>query len=112
MSSELLNLVLVKLYDRSARVEVTQGNIDQLRRLCTELGFSELDEQLREFQADDQDTSLEEVLLLKQRIARQDKLLAETRRQLNNLLSWKRKSESLEQRPVPVVCAYKGCPHH
>ena len=51
VSQEVLNAFVGRLYDDSARVEVTEDNFEQLKNLCDELGFSKLDGDLKAFTA-------------------------------------------------------------
>ena len=50
-SSRSLTNFLDRVYDESAKVEITEDNFDDLRHLAQELGFSGLDSELREFEA-------------------------------------------------------------
>ena len=42
--------LVAKIYDGSARITITHENAGQMRALCSELGFSGLDEELQEFE--------------------------------------------------------------
>ena len=48
-NSGTVNLVLGRVYDDNEIVDVNEDNIEELRGLCQELGFSGLDEELRRF---------------------------------------------------------------
>lgn len=90
-STGLVNLVLGRVYDESAHVSITKDNFNELKSLCQELGFTGLDTELREFEAERQfqgqtrDDIIREVVSRNERIARHDKLLLEVQRQLSAL---------------------------
>ena len=90
-STGLVNLVLSRVYDESAHVTITKDNFNDLKNLCRELGFTGLDPELREFEAERQfqgptrDDIIREVVSRNERIARHDKLLLEVQHQLTAL---------------------------
>ena len=115
---KVLHAFVDKVYDGFARVEVTEDNFEELRNLCEELGFSKLDEALREFSGRHAATGvrvLEErvddvcrqnqavlrlvsarheglrgdVERLKSQIVEHERVLEQVRRQLGNLLNEK-----------------------
>ena len=97
VTQAVLNAFVRKLYDQNALVEVTYDNFEQLDSLCRELGFSGFDKELQAFtEAVPREDAFDvrEVLLLKERVMRHDKRLAEIQHQLNELLSWKQENKS------------------
>ena len=97
VSQNVLNVFVDKVYDDSTRVEVTKENFEQLRSLCEELGFSRLDQTLREFtpvlRFDDVvrqnqavlDAHQMELEQLKRQIAEYGQVLANVQRELARL---------------------------
>ena len=83
-------------------VTITEDNFEELQGLCRELGFTGLDDQFRAFRGEPENDSVDsrEVLLLKERVMRQEKRLTEMQHQLNELLTWKRQTESQARAPV------------
>lgn len=92
----MVSILLDIVEGKSENVMITDDNVDELKNPCKELGYAGIDTQLRELRAKTGSgmVDIKEFLLLKERVTRQDKRLIEMKRQLNELLSWKRKTES------------------
>ena len=95
----ILNALLDYIEDGADKDIITDDNFNELQSLCKELGFSGLDKQFRAFQPKTGNISLyvKELLMLKERVTRQDKLLTEIQRQLSEVLNW-----SERQNPCPA----------
>ena len=91
-----MNALLNWMEGMSQGVTITEDNFEELQNLCEELGFRGLDEELRAFRRGTGSNPVEsnEVLHLKERIARQEKRLTELERQLSEVLRRNRKMES------------------
>ena len=75
---------------------ITEDNVDELRSLCSELGFTGLDGQLHAFRGSSEiSPDLKELFQLREYVKRQDKRLTELQHQVQELLSWKRTMESV-----------------
>ena len=100
--SKTVNALLDWIEGESTELTITEDNFYELQSLCRELGFSGLDKQLGEFRdkPGDVTSNVKEFLLLNERITRHDKRLAEIQRQLNDILSWKLKTEAEIQESV------------
>ena len=90
--SETVNDLLEWIDGDSKEVTITKDNVHELRSLCEELGFSGLDKQLNAFRSDPPGSDYVDI---KERVTRQDKLLAEIQRQFKEILNWKNKNDSL-----------------
>ena len=62
-SCGIVNLLLGRIYDDNERVEITEDNVEELRGLCKELGFSGLDEEFRVFVACESEPTLKKRLV-------------------------------------------------
>ena len=113
-----LNLLLRRVYDESAQVEITANNVDELRALAQELGFTGIDQELRAFVtggAQEEESDMRrELLELRERTVRQDRVVMEMHRQLNELVRERRTTQqtlqqfrSLEERLRTVERAYE-----
>lgn len=98
-SFQIVNVLLNWIEGMSQGVTITEDNFEELQNLCEELGFRGLDEELRAFRRGTGSNPVEsnEVLQLKERIARQEKRLVELERQLSQVLSRNREMESDSQ---------------
>lgn len=117
-SVRTLNLLLSRVYDESAQVEITANNVDELRALTQELGFTGIDQELRAFVtggAQEEESDMRrELLELRERTVRQDRVVMEMHRQLNELVRERRTTQqtlqqfrSLEERLRTVERAYE-----
>ena len=95
--SQVVNLLLDWIDGEEGTI--TEDNVDELRSLCRELGFSGLDAQFQAFHGPSENVSLDlkELFQLREYVKRQDKLLAELQHQVHELLSWKRTMESVSR---------------
>lgn len=68
-SPAVVNLLLDQVYGESTGVEITQDNFNELSSLCSELGYSKLDPQLRAFKAIHGDSTIKQaVSMLEERV--------------------------------------------
>ena len=102
-----LNLLLGRLYDKNTPVQITEENFSELRGLCYELGFSGINEELDAFDFNNRQQLNHEVITLRARVARQEKLLMELQGQIRELLEDKKKANTasysasaLDKRPA------------
>ena len=98
-NSDTLDAILDMADGEAETVTITEDNFEELKSLCNELGFRGLDKELRAFRGETGSASvdLQEFLRLKEHVTRQDKRFLELERQLNEVLSWKRKAESVSR---------------
>lgn len=89
-----LNLLLCRLYDKNAPAQITEENFSDLRGLCYELGFSGINEELNAFDFNNRQQLNREVITLRARVARQEKLLMELQGQIRELLEDKKKANA------------------
>ena len=106
------------------KVTITEANFEELQNMCRELGFTGLDKELHAFRGKTWNDSVDarEVLQLKERVMRHNKLLSEIQRQLSEVLRWQRKTETemqesvsrqfqcLERKVNDLECAYVKIP--
>lgn len=91
-------------------VKVTKDNADELRKLCQELGYSGLDNELAKFSRGEEreneindsslagdeanENSLREVLILRQRVVSQERLSIDLRHEIAMLMRWKKEVQA------------------
>ena len=91
-SSRTVNLLLSRIYDDNEIVKVTDSNIEELRSLCQELGFSGLDEEFRRFGVTEPEPPMNEsLLLLKERVGECDLQIEEVQIALRTM--WERTAD-------------------
>lgn len=99
----VVNILLQRLYNESAQVTIPVDKASDLRRLCQELGFSGLDNELRQFEPEPTNNHESSSLLLTERVSRHDRMLAEMQRQIAALRSELTRAQSERQQSSQVA---------
>ena len=99
----VVNILLQRVYNESAQVTIPAEEVSDLRRLCQELGFSGLDNELRQFESEQTNNHDAASLLLAERISRHDVMLVEMQRQIAALRSELARAQSERQQSAQVA---------
>ena len=93
-SSGTVNLLLGRIYDENEKVEITEDNVEELRGVCKELGFSGLDEEFRVFVACESEPTLKKRLVfLEEHVAECDVQIQAIQ---NEFKTWRERVEKLD----------------
>ena len=104
--SEIVNRFLDWVEGESEELMVTKDSFNELQGLCDELGFSGLRKTANDIRDESHKPGsgaidIKEIVLLKERVTRHDKCLAEIQRQLNELLRWKQETTTEIRQSIP-----------
>ena len=98
-SSRAVNLLLSRIYDDNEIVKVTDSNVEELRSLCLELGFSGLDEEFRRFRVTEPEPPMNKsLLLLEERVGECELQIEEVQIALRTMWERVEDLDSLEKR--------------